>query len=111
MAKQTTAREIRAQRILDANGVTIRNLVDRTFDVASERDPEKTYRVNLKNNNCECKDANPLFDVAGQIVKEAHVCKHQIAAQIFEQRITEQKRIASAPRTFKNYDALFAALA
>lgn len=104
-----TAREIRAQRILDANGVMLHNVVDRTFDVASERNPEKTYRVNLKKNTCDCMDATALYNAAHELVKEAHTCKHLLAAAKFEQYINESKRTGA--RTFKNYDAFFAALA
>lgn len=97
-----TTREERAAQILSDAGVLVKNPQDRTFDVRSQANPQKTYRVNLHRGTCECKD----FERTGL------ACKHMRAAQKFEQRQSaERAPAAAAPRTFKNYDALFAALA
>lgn len=100
-------RQQRAERILENNGVHVRNLAARTFDVDSERDPDCLYRVNLKKNSCTCKDAQDITDIYGNIVRAGHVCKHLIAATTFERRINESKN-RPTPTT---YAALLSKLA
>lgn len=95
-----TTREQRAAQIVSADGVRVVNSVDRTFDVQSQAHPNKQYRVNLKRGVCECKD----FERSGL------ACKHILAAQKFAERQAQQAAAADKPQ-FKNYDALFAALA
>jgi hypothetical protein len=84
---QPTARELRARRILEAGGVKVKNPVDLTFDVQSERNPAHTYRVNLKRGTCDCKDSQALYNAAREIVKPAYVCKHQLAARLFHELV------------------------
>lgn len=95
-----TTRTERAAQIISAAGVTVRNPTDRTFDVQSQTNEAKQYRVNLKRCTCECKDFERRPEFA---------CKHILAAQQFETQQAEQAKAPGA-RTFKNYDALFAAL-
>ena len=98
--KLASTRTERAAQIISAAGVTVRNSTDRTFDVQSQTNAAKVYRVNLKRCTCECKDYERRPEFA---------CKHILAAQKFETLQAEQATATSA-RTFKNYDALFAAL-
>lgn len=97
--KYNITRDERAAQILNDNGVTVRSLLDRTFDVASQSGAEP-YRVNLKKQSCECKD-----------YQHGNVCKHIRAAQKFETRQNATKCEAAAAPKYKTYDALFAALA
>lgn len=101
------SRTTRAARILENDGVQIHNLVDRTFDVASERNPDQIYRVNLKHQTCDCADARPLYNAYHQLIRNGNVCKHIIAATTFERHINESK----ARPTPTTYAALFAKLA
>lgn len=96
--KAQTTRDERAARILQENGVTLQNAVDRTYNVQSQANPAKHYRVNLRKGTCDCKD----FERTG------YACKHMRAAQKFE---TNAKRATAAAPQYKNYDELFAALA
>lgn len=102
-----TTRTTRAERILENDGVKIHNLVDRTFDVASERNPDAIYRVNLKTQKCDCPDNKPLLNVNGNEIRPGNTCKHLIAATIFERRINQDKQ-RPQPTT---YATLFAQLA
>lgn len=92
-------RDERAAQIITANGVRVVNSIDRTFDVTAQSRTEP-YRVNLNRGTCECKD----FE------RNGFACKHMLAAQKFETLQSAGRATAAAPK-FKNYDALFAALA
>lgn len=99
-------RMTRAQRILDNGGVKVENPAARLFNVESERDPDAVYRVNLKTPSCTCKDAQDIKDIYGNIMRPAHICKHILAARMFENLL---KREPAAP-TPTTYDALLARL-
>ena len=96
--KTQTTRDERAAQILSANGITLQNAVDRTYNVQAQSNPAKHYRVNLKKGTCDCKD----FERTG------FACKHMRAAQQFETAQNEKR--AAAPQ-FETYDELFTALA
>lgn len=91
----------RAAEIVNAQGVTVRNIQDRTFDVQSQADEAKQYRVNLKRCTCECKDFERRPEFA---------CKHILAAQQYEQaERTARDTAPLAPR--RTYAELFAQIA
>jgi hypothetical protein len=87
MSAQLNGRELRGRRIYERGGVQVHNPIDRTYDVKSEGDASKTYRVRLKAQACDCFDSQPLYNVAHEIVKPANKCKHIIAAELFETAI------------------------
>jgi hypothetical protein len=107
MLNQTnSSRTTRAQRIIDNNGVRVDDAAARLFHVDSERDPDAVYRVDLKDPSCNCKDAQDIKDIYGNIMRPAHICKHILAARMFENLTARSKHIPT-PTT---YDALLARL-
>lgn len=96
MLNLAPTRDERAAQILSDNGVTLHNAADRTFDVRSQRNPAKTYRVNLTRQTCDCPDSL------------THKCKHITACEKWEQR---QAQTPPARKTYKSYDALLASFA
>jgi hypothetical protein len=99
-------RTARAQRIVDNNGVKVQDVAARLFDVESERDPDAVYKVDMKAPSCTCKDAQDIKDIYGNIMRPAHICKHILAARMFENLMARSQRTPT-PTT---YDALLARL-
>lgn len=103
---QHPTRTARAQRILDNAGVKVQDPAARLFNVESERDPDAIYSVDLKAPSCTCRDAQDIRDIYGNIMRPGHICKHILAARMFENLL---KREPAAP-TPTTYDALLARL-
>lgn len=91
-------RQTKAVQILSCGNIHVIDRAARIFSVPSQRKTHFPYRVNLAAQSCECID-NHNFGFK---------CKHLRAAEMRERELNRLTAAPAFPRTFKNYDQLFA---
>ncbi len=92
-------RQQKALSIFSCGNIHVIDRAARIFSVPSQRKNQLPYRVDLNAQTCACYDNSVSH----------HHCKHLQAAELRERELNAV-RVASVPtpRTFKNYDQLFA---